>query len=1389
MRTTTPTLDSASTSPDRSPVARITIRDIRLRFASFTSQTNPVGNNDDTTFSDQVLAPNGTTIARAITNGTTIYTSSVAPGTAGNWATWTNLSLATLANSGVGLITDTDIYLFYITTGGTLAWKKSTNQGSTYGAATSTGISVSAPCTIAPVSKDEVFIISRVGSGAGAALKITRAINSGGWTSADMPWRIFGDPTDGSDWLSNGILHFDAEKVGSKVALVYGNRFYGLAYTMMYSSGLYSNPQLLLPDDYTKFYPAKMSLIQGRLWLTGYIVRDNASAYSPTFDCYLYSDDGENWTALARDTYLCSPTPTVQGKLHLSGSYVYYSGASSVYRAPASYLIDPAGDPVGMKMVIGPGQNDDLISAQIDYPSAGTAPALTLDLASADDAYFPGNSASVDKSLIAKGGSEVWVEAGYLTSAQPATGEMVQIFQGNIDTIDLALSDGQRDAKIAARDSAYKHLRDYVSPFAWDMGSQLKSFDEMNSLDNFAIQTGNWERLSDNLLTCDVGFEQGATGWSNLATGTAAGSRTRTTEDYNSGAYGYQLIKTGGANTDQWGVSTTLAVEAGVAYQASIQAHCVAIAGPGTALSYSLEVSGNYGLAGAAASDKITQSDTLSFFTDMSLAFTPQTDATVTLSFYFEDCTTGTITIDDAAVQDTSPSYVTFKFDNDIQEGILFSTETPILDFDISMRATDANSVAPASAISMGLVGLAADSSNFVMLDLARVNGNSYLRLFKRRGGNYIQLATYTISASDVLSNTAYDIRLLHRGGHFWGFTKAASSTSWGSAKINYTWSATDGALCATADGKGKLGTRVAIRPNRFHAYGIDPYSTLVCLRADNDADWSIFSGSGEVLWESERITYAGKTSANARDVVRQFNFAGDTSWQECARDSSAASCHFSQAPYSWGSFVTLLLNGSPADDAFNNYGIVFPTGGEPGAAWLITDFVGNYGGKTFLTTDGDSGHANTNGQANGAPNWHIFSAPNVTCQITPALRGCTRGANGTQAVRHPDNSLVFQFPDDQVRIDQFQIYDNAIDYSHESLLRRISAMAGILSCAFDTREFSSTYVISAPSTWSALTLKDWTGADFTGFYDYELSFDVGALSNGMGVGVMWRGNYCAFISYATGTGYSAGFSFGLPDAGSSLNHSHVLPIQPTVGVALHLRFVVVSAIAAIYINGMLVGNFAQQFPLTDSGTIKLVGIGSSVNISNLHVPDLLSWREWAIINSGEDGKDNLDRIIGDRPIYMVSQTGAGLKFSSFDRRASLGTFGDTIYSDDQTPDDSEVATFYRVEAEDIIEKVDSTLAAEHGLLHRHLAMQEATTPEAAVMMDRLIRRSQEVVGGRSQTMPANLAFEIEDEFTADFDASGTGLTINQSLIANDLHYVLSLAIFEMTVGARKFIS
>jgi hypothetical protein len=1394
MRSPTGTLASAAKSNDRYPIARLTVRDMLLRFSSYTIQANPYGasdnspiGNDNGVYGDQVVTTDGH-IVRVISDGSSIYVNKATPGTPSSWGTWTSLGLATMAQCQPGLsVSGNSLYLWFISTVGELVYCISTDYGSSWTApiATPNKFTFSGPCTLAPIGSSLVYVSCLSAGGNTGHVSVYRCtVVSNVITRNQMPFEIFGDDSSQQNWLASGESYFDAETLNGVDYLILCDASRGRTWCVSYNGGCWGVPRWIIPDDYTFFVPYRLTLIQGMLWLTGQVNRQNGNLYSPIFDAYCYSNNGLDWTCLARNSYL--GTAELRGKLHLPGDgYVYYSGIYTVQRAPASYLIDPAGDNASKKVVLsaeGGSDQDDIISVGCQYPSANTSPQLDFTLKSGDDGYLTGS-----KAAIVQAASEAWLEFGYKTTVGD---EFLQIAHGSIDTPDTTVADATRKASFTARDACFKPLRDWQSPFYWELNSQRKVYDPCNALDRFAIQgTSLWNTSGPNQIT-NPDFTTDTSGWTNWATGSASGTRARSQDYAFSGAWSYKIEKSGGNNADQYGASTTITAQPGTTYNLDVQVECPTISGGD--LTYTVAVSGNISPGNTAYNDSTTQTDVSVGWNDMALTFTNDVNnvaQTVTITIYLDNCTSGTIYIGEATCYPQSGSQISCQAQED--EQFLFSVESPIDDFDLMTEFAD-TCTAASDQLAVGLVGLAIDTNNLMALKASNVNGVKTLQLLKKRNATWTVLAQAPFSWAQ--NGTHYWLRFVHRGGHFWGYATAGSvftgqlPIDFGQPLIDFLWTDTTDKPCNSTDGRGQIGLFVHNVPLRFHAFATDQYSELVCLRATSDLNWSSFPTSGSVIWDSERITFTDKT--NGYHVVP----AGLTWTEDCYYNGGTGlwidntAKHFGQAPYQWSHFVQSGLLSGYTDGQFDNHGVIFPSGQEAGAAWKVKGFVDNYNGSSFLTTDGDSGHANTNSIANGNPNWHGVLVLPSTFYLAPALLNCTRGANGTTATSHADNSLVYKYADDNIQFYNFFFFDGNEDWNNETLVKRMTAMPGSLSTATKQINTNASLSWSSLSAWVGHQVLDYNGLPFVSD-DIDVSFQVTTpLENSGGLGIGYKGVWISleYSNYLFSAGIWANNFISYPI------QRYVVNIQPISGM-FTVRLVTLhrtdGTFYTLYLNGQVAASFAVLFPPQGSSGLYIYGKSAQLAISNIWVPELYEWREFSQINNGEAVLDAFSRVLEDRPIWWISRSGNNLLFSMFMQRDNLGTYSNTVLQDETHTDDTQIYSWARVETADIIEQIDDTAARTYGLIHRSTSMPEVLTAGAAFMMAALLRRAQETYVGRSEDMAGDLAFENEDKFLLSYTASSTGLVVSQEVIVNDIQYDFGLANLVMTVGTRKWIS
>jgi hypothetical protein len=1367
MRDVTSALQTAQQSRNRYPLARLTVRDLRLRFASFTTQSNPWSAVDDEDLAtaepgggvqgDQLTTPAGTILRAAGT--TAIYVNRVTtPSTASQWGTWTNISVAKDSGTQVGLGAGPGvIYLVYVRVA-ILRYRISSDDGLTWSSEQSTGITCYAPVGLALANANTIVTFEALDGAlqVNNVMRIRIIRNSGGWTASQMPWFVIGEDIDTNltpltaDMVNSCTFFsaFTAPGDSEGTFIIYSRHQTGEAWVTRVSyDGVWSNPKPIVTPDYTKFYPYRAASIQGKVWLTGRITRDNGSGYNPEFDCYLTSTDGWNWSVLARDSYIGDAE--LRGKIHcVSGPYVYYSGIYTVLRAPASYLIDPVTDPVAYLTT-----SDDLLSADISYPAAGTAPEATVDLATEDDNYIDGAAAD-----IVKPGSEVWLEAGYKTTAGD---EYVQLFRGSIDSPPTAVEDGGRQASFTARDSAFKALRDYVSPLYWDILSQRKHFDDCELMDRLAIQSGTWETAGANLIA-NPGFETGLAGWTDYATGSAGGTRAQSTEEKQAGKYSYRLEKTSGSEDSDWGATTTFQVEAGKTYIVSVWHRCTAISGVNH--EYLVQVNGNYGAAGVSVYQTNAYDEAQSFWDESVLTINAEASAMVTLRVALSDCAAGTLYVDDVSVRDQAPGYFSFTGFEGTEEGVLLFPDTELADFDIRMLVEDSAGT-QANQVSLGLIGLWQDEDNFFVLHFARASGSKYVQLWRKTLGVWKRLAS--VSSTWAVNGKFY-LRLVHRQGHFTGYAKSQGDTNWGAPVIDYSLTAL---IRPQPAFKGKVGVRLSIIPLRFHAQGLDAYSKQVALRVANDLDWANFPRADRLIIDNEQIDFAGKSGMSA--VGSSGLLSGFT----------ATGCQLTLASSTdqWNGGVLTFL--PPNSEAFAN--------------WLIADTTPSGALTEFVLDDANSGHVNTNGLSSGAASQHCggIAYTEITARPSGGLISCTRGVNNTDADRHADNTLAYLFADDELRLHSFEVYDYEPDWCIEDLLLHMARLAGVAGCDFNDAGVIPTGTIT-PGAGA------WGTALWYGNFDSR-DFDARANVNSATwkAGASKIGFFCRSEARATNTARAliVGIWYDATDYwafisrknGSTETLLQKVKLEQVPDDVFALRLVAHDDFFTLYVDRALVMTFRES-TYNNYTNFNFAGVNAfskATTFTATRIPELWEWVEFAQINPGEQLQGAISRLLQNRPVYQISRGNGRLKFSGFDQRDDLGSFADSIFSDRTASEDSEWNTFLRVESEDVIEQIDEALAREHGLLFRTYNMTQTSTPQAVAMLAQLLRRMQEVVYGRSQEQTANLAFENEDRFTAAYVAAGTGLTVSESLIVNDVHYTFQGVSFGMQVGARKLVS
>lgn len=1284
-RDLTATLEAAENSGSRHPIARATVRDMRLRFSHFTSPTNPWGLSDTDSqdsqayvYGDAVVLDSGTILrAWADQSGDLLLQTITAPATASNWSDASNawIEIATAPNAGDGIhdpgmvAEGNNARIFYETSraeGGALGLHY--RDSSTAWDIVDTGLNIFGVVAYAPVSFTELYAYVSGWQGHANILALLHIYYDGAdWVLEEAPFRL-GSDKDNFVYFKeySSITYFDAFVLNGINHILYSFGDAGQAYVVRHQNGVWGEPRLLIPDDATGFVVYRVSVINDLAFATGRITRANDPDFSPAWDCYLMSADGLNWSALSRDSFICQPE--VRGKLLLSGDTLYYPGLANVWSAPATYRV--GADPSGSKLVL----TSRLAHIGLTFPAAGLAPTIELDIANADE--------SLTGSSVVQDGSEVWIETGYKTSA----GDEYQLMlQGSIDSVQAARQDGQKQLTVSGRSAAVKALHDWVSPFYWTLPSQLRYFDPCDNTNTLAPVLGTWESESGNLFA-NPSFEVDASGWSTVAEGGASGTVARTTDQSSLGAYSYQIDKTGGAATDRYGTSLTFSGLAGKTYRAEIDVLVTAIAGG--AIEWTVEATGNVGDNGATISVPAIGTGTTLAFQTVIVEIPVVTADTVTLTITFSNALTGTLYLDNFNLIQESIGYLAFR-NQDSSRGLLVST-TPFSagDYDIQGEFTNINTV-PAKTLVMGLIGQYVDANNHISF-LLDATGDQVLLLLVRGGA----LSTLASAAFTVTEGVTYNLRLVHRGGQFWGYAKATSGAGWLDPLVNYRWS--NNTECNTDDGRGSVGAAASIIPFRLIGAAIDELSTTIIASVLGDI--GVFGSSGTVTWETEEITFTGNTGTT--------------------------------------------------------------------------------------------------------------------------LTGCTRGVNGTSAVPHVSGQEVRLFCDEEIRLDNWQYTDTEPNYTTESLIQRVAAMAGVFRTDFQTAYPRPGYfdptAITTPAAGSDLSYRFLPGVDSR---NIDLTFNWSCDQWGEGstfsaAGVILRADTTdlatahAYVLFLEDLGvfggdrsadvYTASLRY-YDGAGSETELDTFKLIQRPRGHGPHsMRVLARDDFFCIYCDGSIMGTFRDTTITLDQTTNYAAVLSKAeVAFTDIRWGELAEWRETAWVDNEAVGQSVIETVvIDDRPIYMVVKANDTLYYSLFDSRprtlgeANDGSFTNLIYSDQSTTQDSDLVSMLRIYAVTILEELDTDLARDIGFVFAGRQMPRAENLSVAEYFPRIFRRSQEVHGARTEEMPANLALEVEDQFTVYATPSGSHPVafhdlIERLLIVNDITYEFAPADFTMQLGLR----
>ena len=480
------------------------------------------------------------------------------PTVTANWANWGGSSFGgCVSGSRPSIIKEGTTLSVFTHESGYIKRYQSTDGGTTWGSATNiiswpiSGYKTNAG--IAAISSDELFVCG-VTSAAAHKLSVWR-IKVTTATKWDNDW--FSD----TEFTISAMTHFDACSMGTnkRMILFQGNEN-GQTFSTLWSDGVWSTPRPVLPldlvDTTSQFRANSIENIQDVIWVTGHLKRPGSvTGYDIDMDVSVRTKDGEHWT-FDRNAFVTQSetrgqmllankqTTSYDGETTLSTSAdpsVYYPGTKTVYKAPSTYMIDPANDNPNKKMTLD--DSDFLFNWGLNIPAADGAPSqVQASLAARDSILvwptepsgswnwndghaWPATSITgiYYNHPVVKGGSLVWIYAGYDgtgsavktswptvpssswiwtdgTSSYPhvqmwpdegGSGDVHQLLDiCDIDQLSHSIADGARQVQMSGRGFVGKALKQTTAMQDYLFTPQIKWADDLDADDHFARLSG-----------------------------------------------------------------------------------------------------------------------------------------------------------------------------------------------------------------------------------------------------------------------------------------------------------------------------------------------------------------------------------------------------------------------------------------------------------------------------------------------------------------------------------------------------------------------------------------------------------------------------------------------------------------------------------------------------------------------------------------------------------------------------------------------------------------------------------------------------------------------------------------------------------------------------------
>ena len=496
MRTLSDALTAAQAATERTPLGRLTIRDLRLQWETAYSGTLPQSTHTFYDFTNSILGDSckesGATahihqvIAMASGGVDNLYYREVTDLT--DWTgAWTDTSENCAARCRPGIHESSSVArMFY--------WKNGENQfyyRDQPGAATSmawSGGTVDA-VGFAPISNTVVYAYIKLNGISGH--RLYRYTVGGSWETGP---HIFTEKGQGNLYSETFI---DAVTLSGVDYIVLLDHDDGRAVLVKYNNGNFSDPVSVLPMDIVSnpldttnpssiFTPYSISVVNSKLHLTGRLIRPGSDLYGCDFEVLLRGD-GNHWTLDRHHAlWVYADTTYVGMKSYQMGANYYLIAPQKTGWCVATNLVGV--DTASKKTTL----TSDIMGMDASFPGVNVAATLSAQIANADGTY--------DNDTNIREDAEVSLELGWNDNLGNSGYVDMGVFSIDSKVVQEAY---QADSlAIIARSASMKKILDWRASQSYDYFSQCKIHEAFEDLGGFTEWATGWTISDTGELQC-----------------------------------------------------------------------------------------------------------------------------------------------------------------------------------------------------------------------------------------------------------------------------------------------------------------------------------------------------------------------------------------------------------------------------------------------------------------------------------------------------------------------------------------------------------------------------------------------------------------------------------------------------------------------------------------------------------------------------------------------------------------------------------------------------------------------------------------------------------------------------------------------------------------------